>query len=503
VIMCLVIAALLVNASQTSSQALAASMNITVYSQGKTWGGSGEDLGEAVAVDGSGNVYVSGYFNGSVDFDPGSGVDSHTSNGGRDVFLSKFDANRNFQWTKTWGGSGDERGESVAVDGSGNVYVAGPFRSTVDFDPGIGVDNHTAPGVENDAFLCKFDTNGNFQWARTWGGTTGDEAYSVAVDGFGNAYVGGDFSSATVDFDPGSGVDSHTNHGFFDAFLTKFASDGTFQWAKTWGGEGYDDGPGVAVDGLGNVYVGGMYASQTINFDPAGGSGGLGHQAHDSGALVDVFLSKFDSSGNFQWVNTWGGQGTDEVGQTVTVDGANNVYVGGRFGCAPCDFNPGAGTDSQSSHGDLDAFVSKFDASGTFQWAKTWGGTGWDAEGGLITDSSNNVYVTGIFANTVDFGSGSGVSSHGLWDAFLSKYDSNGNFLGAQTWGSSGDDGGYRLARDAADNVYVAGWFHGTVDFDPGGGVDNHTAVGGSDAFLSIFTQISLDKFVYLPLVQR
>ena len=282
--------------------------------------------------------------------------------------------------------------------------------------------------------------------------------------------------------------DIHPNHPptpgspfglLFDAFLSKFDSSGNFLWAKTWGGEGYDDGPGVAVDSLGNVYVGGMYASTdpTLNFDPAGGSGAHGHPAHDSGIVVDVFLSKFASDGTFQWVRTWGGQGTDEVGQTVAVDRSNNVYVAGRFGCVPCDFNPWGIADLHSSHGNLDAFVSKFDSNGNFQWAKTWGGLAGTQLAGLATDGSNNVYATGIFANTVDFGSGSGVSSHGLWDAFLSKFDSYGNFQGAETWGGPGDDGGNKLARDAAGNVYVAGWFRGTVDFDPGSGVDNHTAM--------------------------
>ncbi len=507
-------------ASQTLSSALAASTNLsaTVYSWVKTWGGSSDEVGAGLAVDGAGNVYVSGYFNGTVDLDPGPGVDSHTSNGGRDVFLSKFDANGNFIWTRTWGGSGDERGESVAVDSSGNVYVAGPFRMTVDFDPGSGVDSHTAPGVgsDNDAFLSKFDSNGNFQWAKTWGGIYGDEAYCVVVDRSGNAYVVGDFSSPTVDFDPGPGVDNHTMHGFFDAFLTKFVSDGTFLWARTWGGEGYDDGPGVAVDSLGNVYVAGMYGSTdpNLNFDPAGGAGGLGHQAHDSGSIVDVFLSKFDSSGTFQWVATWGAQGNDDVGQNVVVDGANNVYVGGRFGCSAfavnctprsCDFNPGAGIDYHTSNGFLDAFVSKFDSSGTFQWVKTWGGTGVDAESGLATDSSNNLYVTGIFSNTVDFGSGSGVLSNGLWDASLSKFDANGIFQWVKTWGGTGDDGNNKVARDMAGNVYVVGWFHGAVDFDPGSSVDTHTALGGSDAFLSKFASFPLqlrgtpgDRTIYL-----
>jgi hypothetical protein len=489
-------------ASRTWSPALAASTNLsaTVYSWAKTWGGNASSVqANNIVVDGASNLYVTGEYTGTVAFNPAGGA-SHTSNGAQDAFLSKFASDGTFQWVKTWGGTGRDVSNGIVVDSSGNVYVSGPFVNTVDFNPSGGASHTSNAGGMNNIFLSKFASDGTFQWVKTWGPSDGGaEGYSIAIDGSNNVYVVGDFSGTTCDFNPWGTHDVHTNHPtdpswthgpLFDAYLSKFDSSGNFLWAKTWGGEGYDDGPGVAVDGLGNVYVGGMYASQTINFDPAGGLGGLGHPAHDSGIVVDVFLSKFNSSGIFQWVRTWGGQGTDEVGQTVTVDRSNNVYVAGRFGCTNCDFNPGPGgtADLRSSHGGLDAFVSKFDASGTFQWAKTWGGTGWDSLAGLTTDGSNNVYATGIFANTVDFGSGSGVSSQGQWDAFLSKFDSSGNFQGAETWGGPGDDGCNKLARDAAGNVYVAGWFQNTVDFDPGSGVDNHTAMGGKDAFLSMFT---------------
>ncbi len=467
-----------------------------------TWGGTGDDSGQATTVDGSGNIYVTGYFNGSVDLNPGSGVDSHTSNGGRDVFLSKFDANGNFLWAKTWGGSADERGEAVAIDSLGNVYVSGPFQSTVDFNPAGGASHTSNAGSANNIFLSKFASDGTFQWVRTWGPSDGGaESYSIAIDGSDHVYVVGDFSGTTCDFNPWGTHDIHTNHPptpgspygtLFDAYLSKFDSSGNFIWAKTWGGEGYDDGPGVAVDSLGNIYVGGMYASQTINFDPTGGSGGLGHPAHDSGIVVDVFLSKFNSSGIFQWVRTWGGQGVDDVGQTVTVDRADNVYVGGRFGCINCDFNPLGTADLHSSHGSLDAFISKYNANGNFQWARTWGGTDWDATGGLTTDSSNNVYVTGLFKNTVDFGSGSGVSSNGLWDAFLSKFDSTGAFQWARTWGGAGNDGGNKLATDGAGKIHATGFFTGTVDFAPNNGSDIHVSNGGEDAFISTFSDAAV-----------
>jgi hypothetical protein len=510
-------------ASQTSP-ALAASTNLsaTVYSWAKTWGGSSDDGANHVAVDGSGNLYVVGDFVGTVDFDPDPAkTDIHTSHKGTiDAYLSKFDSTGAFQWARTWGGApagtpqnafdGRDTAYGVGVDSLGNAYVVGPFRYTVDFnpDPTITETFTSNADSENNIYLSKFTPDGTFQWVKTWGPTNGSaEGYNVVV--YGNyLYVAGDFRG-DCDFNPWGAPDVHLNHGTapygFDAFLSKFDLNGTFIWAKTWGGEGYDDGPGVAVDGSGNVYVAGMYASQTINFDPADGSEGLGHPAHDSGIVVDVFLSKFDSSGNFQWVRTWGGQGAEDAMGTVAVDGTNNVYVAGRSASINCDFNPGGTPDIHSSNGDLDAFVSKFDSSGTFQWAKTWGGSGGDEATGLAVDGAGHVYTAGRFHNTVDFNPGSGVDNHtsnGQYDISLSQFDSSGNFNWAKTWGGSGDDIS-GVTVDGSGNVYAAGGFVGLVDFDPGSGVDNHTAIGGSDAFLSMFTQLPLDKFVYLPLVRR
>jgi hypothetical protein len=447
----------------------------------RTWGGAGWDEGYGVAVDGSGNAYVTGYFCETVDFDPAAaGVDSHTSNGGDDIFLSKFDSLGNFLWAKTWGGSGIDIGYDVAVDDSGNVYVTGFFADTVDFDPGSGVDNHISDGSE-DVFLSKLDSSGAFQWAKTWGGAyCWDHGYGVAVDGSGNAYVTGYFWE-TVDFDPGSGVDNHTSNGSVDAFLSKFDSSGNFQWAKTWGGNSGDMGWGVAVDGSGSPYVTGPFESTVVDFDP-----GPGVDNHTTNGYDDVFLSKFDSTGNFLWAKTWGGSSYDS-GEDVAVDDSGSVYVTGWFR-GTADFDPGPGVDNHTSNGGCDVFLSKFDSPGNFQWAKTWGGNSDDNGWGVAVDSSGRAYVTGRFWGPIDFDPGPGEDNHsGYIDAFLSKFDSSGNFLWAKTWGGSSYDEGYGVAVDGSGNAYVTGNFCGTVDFDPGNGMDNHVSNGDADVFLIKF----------------
>lgn len=479
------------------------------FSWARTWGGWSNDAVHHVALDASGNVYAAGEFSGTVDFDPGTGTASRTSVGNADCFLSKFDSSGNYLWAKTWGGVGRDVPNGLAVDTSGNVYVSGPFQYTVDFDPDPAItQSHSSNEVTgaNNIFLSKFDSTGKLIWVKTWGpSNAGGESYSITLDASNNIYVVGDFCGTTTNFNPWDPLhpDWHTNHPgtplFFDSFLSKFDSDGNFQWARTWGGEGYDDGPGVAVDGSGNVYVAGMYGSTNIDFDPAGG--GAVFPAHDSGALVDAFLSSFTSTGAFRWVKTWGAAGTDDCGEQVIVDSAGGVYVTGRYGSTNCDFDPSTVVDIHSTSGSLDAFVSKFDTSGNFLWAKTWGGEGWDACGSLALDAAHNLYVTGLYTGTCDFdpGAATDLRTSQNKDIFISAFDPSGAFLWAKTWGSTGDDMGFRACvNSAGTTLYVVGSFQNTVDFNTEAGTENHASNGSGDAFLSKFslTQSGIENWM-------
>jgi hypothetical protein len=460
------------------------SSTIVSIHQGKgwarTWGGTDLDEGFSTAIDGTGNVYVTGHFWGTVDFDPGAGVDNHTSNGGYDVFLSKLDPNGNFVWARTWGGSDEDHGYSIAIDGSGYAYITGSFGYTVDFDPGPGVDNHTSNGVW-DAFLSKFDPNGNFIWARTWGGPSLTVGLSVAIDGYGDTYTTGWFIG-TVDFDPGLGMDTHTSNGSYDVFLSKFDPSGDFVWARTWGGPDDDSGNSVVLDGSDDTYVTGFFEG-TADFDP-----GAGVDNHSSDGDLDAFLSKLDPDGNLVWALTWGGPGY-EYGASVATDSSGNAYTTGVF-TGTVDFDPGAGVDNHTSDGNDAAFLSKIDPNGNFVWARTWGGPYGDIGLSIAIDGSENAYVTGFFDGTADFDPGAGVDNHtsnGYRDTFLSKIDSNGNFVWARTWGGSGWEWGNSVTIDGSGNAYVTGEFGGTVDFDPGAGLDNHKSNGAWDVFLSKF----------------
>jgi hypothetical protein len=194
----------------------------------RVWGGSDGDDCEGIDGDSQGNVFVTGEFVGEVDFDPGLGIDLHISNGGADIFLSKFDSDGVFSWAETWGGSNDgygDFGDGVSAAGSEAVYVAGTFTGETDFDSGSGTDIHETAG-SSDIYLSKFDANGSFEWARTWGGDDWDMGSDVAALPSGTVYATGIFTSSVVDFDPGAGEDLHYLGNDEAAFLSKFLSDG-------------------------------------------------------------------------------------------------------------------------------------------------------------------------------------------------------------------------------------------------------------------------------------
>jgi hypothetical protein len=441
------------------------------------FGGASSDYGWSIAVDSSGNVYTTGYFQGTVDFDPGAGTSNLTSAGSSDVFVSKLDSSGALVWAKSFGGASSDLGYSIAVDSSGNVYTTGYFNGTADFDPGAGTSNLTSAGG-NDVFVSKLDSSGALVWAKGFGGASFDLGYSIAVDSSGNVYTTGYFND-TVDFDPGAGTSNLTSAGSSDVFVSKLDSSGALVWAKSFGGASGDIGRDIAVDSSGNIYTTG-YFNGTVDFDPGAGTSNL-----TSAGGNDVFVSKLDSSGALVWAKSFGGASSD-LGISIAVDSSGNIYTTGYFN-GTADFDPGAGTSNLTSAGGNDVFVSKLDSSGNLVWAKGFGGASNDLGYYIAVDSSGNVYTTGYFEGTVDFDPGAGTSnltSAGGNDVFVSKLDSSGALVWAKSFGGTSFDSGYSIAVDSSGNIYTTGYFNGTADFDPGAGTSNLTSAGGADIFV-------------------
>ena len=382
--------------------------------------GADHDNGFSIALDGSGNIYTTGFFEGTADFDPGAGVFNLTSAGNSDIFISKLDASGNFVWAKAMNGIGYGYGYSIALDGSGNVYTTGNFTATVDFDPGAGVFNLTSAG-NYDIFISKLDASGNFVWAKSMGGGAYfDYSHSIALDGSGNVYTTGWFDG-TADFDPGAGVFNLTSAGISDIFISKLDASGNFVWAKAMGGADPARGYSIALDGSGNVYTTGWFEG-TADFDPGAGVFNL----TTGGGGSDIFISKLDASGNFVWAKSMGGAYFD-YSYSIALDGYGNVYTTGDFK-GTVDFDPGAGIFNLTSAagGGSDIFISKLDASGNFIWANAMGGVASGAISySIALDGSGNVYTTGVFGGTVDFDPGAGVANlnhAGGGDIFVAKY---------------------------------------------------------------------------------
>lgn len=388
--------------------------NLGQFVWGISIGNTSSDISRSIYFDNSGFIYVTGYYIGTVDFDPGIGIFELSSSGSGDCYILKLDTDGNFIWVKSIGDGLADIGFSIATDVSGNVYTTGTYQGTVDFDPGIGIFDITSVG-EEDVFIQKLDADGNFIWAKSIGGANEEKVSSIKVDSDENIYIAGTFEG-TCDFNPEVPTFLQTSLGFFDNYILKLNSSGLFDWAITFGGTLGDAINDLELDNEGNLYSTGHYSS-TVDFNP-----GVGVNSYTSMGILDVFIQKIDSEGGFIWAKSFGGSDQDR-GYGINLDASNNVYTTGLF-LESVDFNPNAGVFNINSAGESDIFLQKLDADGNFIWTKRIGGIGIDEGNALDISSEGNIYLTGVFENTVDFNAGVGefnITSNGDLDIFILK----------------------------------------------------------------------------------
>lgn len=361
-------------------------------------GGTGFDRAQAVAVDNNGNVYTTGYFSETVDFDPGEGTSELTSAGQRDVFIQKLDSNGNLVWVKQMGGDANDRSTSIAVDNNGNVYTTGYFSGSGDYDPGNGTITFTAADSD-DIFIQKLDTDGELVWVRQIGGTSSEIAQSIAVDGSGNVYTTGYFF-AEADFNPGEETFNLTTNGDWDIFTLKLNTDGEFVWATQIGGTSLDQGTSIAVDAASNVYTVGQF-SRNADFDPGDDVFDLTAGNADGIEVFNGFVQKLDTDGNFVWAKQIG-LNNHVTNSQIQVDASMSLYLTGQF-LGTIDFNPGEGVFNLTSVGSEDIYLLKLDSNGDFEWTNQLGGASSDTSPAFVIDDNGNVFTTGSLRGTVDF----------------------------------------------------------------------------------------------------
>jgi len=458
---------------------------------GHSMGSSGDDAGWDITTDIHGNVYTTGYFQGTVDLDPSAtSEENFTSNGDRDIFVQKVDANGNYIWAYTMGSSAIDEGMGLHIDASGNVYVIGIYQGTVDFDPGAGVANLTSVAFR-DAFIQKLDANGNFLWAKSFGGTSNERVRTILTDAGGDIYITGTFQ-ATADFDPGPAVVNRTSAGGQDIYLLKLDASGNFVWVNTMGASGYDVPYCMQMDASNNFYLIGGFES-VVDFDP-----GIGTFNLSSSGASDAFVQKINSNGDFLWAKSMGNTGGD-VGYSLATDSLQSVYLTGWFQ-GTVDLDPGVGVFNLTSVGGYDAFIQKLDSSGNFLWAKSFGGTGDDKSMSLYLGNSGNIYIGGSFDGTADFDPGVGtfnLSTNGSYDLFLLKLNANGNFIWAESMGGASLDLTYTFHIDPANNIYFSGFFQGNANFEPGVANVYLSSLGSSDAYTVKYRQRGVLGRVY------
>ncbi len=390
------------NITNTSSSdiVLAKYSSAGVHKWSEKLSGTGNGSATSVAIDSSGNIFLTGSFTGSVDFGGGPLV----SLGVQDIFLTKYSTLGVYSWAKRFGSTDSDIGYSVAIDPGGNVLLTGTFRGNVSFGGATLISAGTFqtpyfPGSP-DVFLAKFTTGGAHTWSENFtNNTAGDEGFSIASDAASNVYVTG-YYTGTIDF--GGGI--LPQFGGSDIYLAKFNSAGTYQWANHYGGTGADRGQALAIDASGNVFLSGIYSA----------TGNFGGTSITAAAGFDVFLAKYSTGGALSWVKGFGGA-NGALPYSVQVDSASNVVVGGYF-TSPIN----VGGTVLSSAGGLDAFIGKFTNAGILSWAKSFGGPVSDLVSGIATDSNNYIAATGAFSGTANF-SGTSLTSLGGYDIFLMR----------------------------------------------------------------------------------
>lgn len=390
----------------------------------KRIGTTTDEYATDVTVDNANNIYIVGAYRGTVDFDPGAGTVNLTSAGNQDCFMLKLTSAGNYVWAKSMGGVSNDNVSAIDIDAANTaLYVTGTFTGTADFNPGAGTNTLVVHGSQ-DAFVGKYDLNGNYVWAVSLGGASTDYGYDLAVNSTGSiVYCTGVFYGSNVNLTPGCSCTTYTSAGQGDVYVVKLVtSSGGYNSLGIIGGNSYDNCQSIELDAADNVYLSGQF-STLCDFDPGAGINTLATMGSS-----DAYVCKWTwpaSTPVFQWVKHIGGLNTQSA-PGMTLDPLGNIYVTGQFDDV-VDFDPSS-TSSYTMQAlglNQDIYVLKWDNNANFIWAKSFGSnnTG-DSSSDIDLDSQGNVYTIGSYFGSVDFDPGAGtfsITSVGATDVFMQK----------------------------------------------------------------------------------
>ncbi len=349
---------------------------------------------------------------------------------------------QNFEWTKREGLWAYDYGNGIATDTLGNVYVAGKYEMNADFS-GILLPDHG----NHDSYLAKYTSSGDLVWITTAGGPLGDYAQALYCDGS-YLYIAGEIEGYgnSIYFD--SSTVTLTCIGDNDVFLAKYDLDGNLLWARSAGGDYNDKAMGIAADNNGNVFICGLYENNAT-------FGGIAITGHGG---KDIFLAKYDSLGNFQWVKHAGSTGRDEA-KSVKCDADGNVYITGMH----ADNALFESTTLASSNGYVNLFLAKYAPDGNLIWVKSAGSDYDDVGWSLTMDTVGKIYITGEYNAYALFDTIPLITT-GQTEIFIVCYDTSGNALWAQSAGGQLIDRARGIGCDGS-NLYITGQFSLTATF--------------------------------------
>jgi hypothetical protein len=456
-------------------------------------GGSGGDQGNSIAVDASGNAYVTGLTD-STNFPTANALQSTNSSGTYDAFVTKINpAGSALIYSTYLGGNGLDDGTGIAVDASGNVYVTGRTSST-NFPTAKALQSTLAG--EGNAFVTKINPTGSALVYSTYlGGSDYDSGNGIALDASGNAYVTG--AASSTNFPTTADAFQTAIAGSENAFISKINATGSALVYSTYlGGNEDDSGNAIAVDASGNAYVTGT--TDSANFPTTAGA----FQKAIGGIYDNAFVTKLNPSGSALVYSSYLGGSGDDGGQGIAVDASGNAYVTGLTDST--NFPTTAGAFQTATGGDGDAFISKINATGTALVYSTYlGGSADDGGEAIAVDASGNAYVTGLTSST-NFPTVNALQptyGPGQSDVFVTKLNAAGTALVYSTYlgGSPTADVGIGLTVDGSANAYVTG-YTGSATFPTTVGAFQTTYGGEGDAFVTkIASESTLPTTAAIP----
>jgi hypothetical protein len=452
-------------------------MGLSAGAQGPNWawvkcstGNGGSDYSTGVTTDALGNAYVVGNFGSSnISFS----TFNLNNNGTNNIFLVKYDVNGNVIWAKSAGGTGIDVANSISIDSFNNIYIVGRYTSSA-----IAFGSHTLVNLNgwNNIFIAKYDSGGNAIWAKgIYGGLDPIAASSITVDNSGNIYFTGYSQNTTTVFET---INLSIHNGYM--FMAKYDSSGTVKWAKNAGMNLVDWLSGITTDSKCNVYITGGFLDDTLKLD----SLSFINSNMDS-TTFDIFLAKYDSSGNILWARSDGGNKSSDA-NSVACDNSDNVYITGNYKGDTLLFGSTILVNTNNDSSSM--FLAKYDSSGSVLWAKCAGGVNNNYGETIKTDINKNVIVGGVFScPSISFGSTilNNFYSSGNNDAlFVVKYDSSGDVLWAKT--AYGIGSVWSLTIDTINDIYITGQFSSdTISFGAINLMNDSTSLSSSSMYLA------------------